>query len=174
MLFPKRPTAMKADPKLNTAPPPPMMPNVFVTPPEEDDAPAWCCFDAANPSLSQVIERERRQPQDIFDEENRFYYSAVDPHTERGAAGPTDMKTSIVDAAIGKRGFVAVGDDDDGGDDDDIDLETISDYGHELEDVDKEREPMSRDVANDSDVVEVVKVRRRTSEYQEGGDRPVE
>lgn len=120
------------------------MPNVFVTPPEEDQVPTWCCFDAANPSLSQVIERpETMEISPIAFSQDEAYYSSME---SVGAAA-----TSIVDDAIANN-F-------------EDDLETISDYGHELED-DDFNSP-TRDVANDSDVVEVVKLRRLNRPYHE-------
>lgn len=40
--------------------PPVQMPTVFVTPPEEDETPAWCFFDAENPTLSRAGEKSRQ------------------------------------------------------------------------------------------------------------------
>ena len=121
------------------------MPNVFVVPPEEDKAPTWCCFDAANPSLTQVLERP--QPKEVspiaFDSQGNFYPS-IDSVVQSNAT------TSVLDDALGNANFE--------GDDE---IETDSEYDHQLGDEEIVSNSRAlRDVANDSDVVEVVKVRR--------------
>ena len=118
------------------------MPNVFVTPPVEDQVPTWCCFDAANPSLSQGIERP--EPKEIppiaFSPDDAYYASA-------GYVATTTAMSIVDDAITYQRPEL------------EDDIETISDYGHELEDQDISLP--TRDLADDSDVVEVVKLRRQ-------------
>ena len=121
------------------------MPNVFVVPPEEDKAPTWCCFDAANPSLPQAIERP--EPKEISP---IAFYSQDNSYPSIDSVVQSSATTSVLDDVLGNRNVE--------GDDE---IETDSEYDHELGD--GEIVPNSRalrDVANDSDVVEVVKVRR--------------
>lgn len=118
------------------------MPNVFVTPPVEDQVPTWCCFDAANPSFSQVLDRP--EPKEIspiaFSPDDAYYAS-------EGYVATTTTVSVLDDAITYQRPEL------------EDDIETISDYGHELED--QEISFPTRDPANDSDVVEVVKLRRQ-------------
>lgn len=116
------------------------MPNVFVVPPEEDKAPTWCCFDAANPSLSQCPEPKEISPIAFYSEDN--FYPSIDSVVQSCAT------TSVVDDALGNRCF-------------DDEIETDSEYNHEPENGEEFTNTRTlRDAANDSDVIEVVKVGR--------------
>ncbi|KAF8160599.1 hypothetical protein BJ912DRAFT_935888 [Pholiota molesta] len=110
--------------------------NVFVTPPEEDETPAWCCFDADNPAFSQVMENPDSPDITVL----AFPPTSIPPDS-------TEIPTLWTP-------------------DDDIDSDTESDYGREatLEDDPQAirestrhqpRDP--RNAADDSDVIEVVK-----------------
>lgn len=133
------------------------MPNVFVTPPEEDLVPTWCCFDAANPS--QVIQHpEPKEISPIAFSPDDGYYTSMD----YVIPPPTTTIISVVDDAITNQHRQV-----------EDDLETISDYGHELEDEDISSS--IRDIANDSDVIEVFKLPRyRTAAQADAPQQPVQ
>ncbi|KAF9476597.1 hypothetical protein BDN70DRAFT_882209 [Pholiota conissans] len=140
------------------------MPNVFVTPPEEDETPAWCFFDADNPNLSRVTENPDSPDITVYafpsDMEPPRYYRNPDAVDAEVMPRRPSESISVVDAL-----------NDAHGDDDDNDSDTESDYGRETsldEDPQSIRESARhpprdiRNVADDSDVIEVVKVSRRS------------
>ncbi|TEB36126.1 hypothetical protein FA13DRAFT_1229125 [Coprinellus micaceus] len=63
------------------------MPHVFVVPPEEDETPAWCCFDAALPIDKQIQQRVHLDADD----------HTFDP------SSPYDDDIAAMDAAIARR-----------------------------------------------------------------------
>jgi len=132
------------------------MPNVFVVPPEEDQSPTWCFFDAAHPALSQIIDRP--QTPDI----HVFSFSDSNDPPSFGTDSPVSTDSFIASRySTETRSVVEALDDEDEGN---IyhDVDTDSEYEHDTE----LRGALSsvpfgaRDIANDSDVIEVVKVRR--------------
>ncbi|KAF8964655.1 hypothetical protein BDZ97DRAFT_1814926, partial [Flammula alnicola] len=129
------------------------MPNVFVVPPEEDETPAWCFFDADNPALSQVVERPETPDITIL----AFPSDNDTPVFSRNSPGSIDSaimprrsleSISVVEALMNHE---AHGDDDSDND---------SGFGRDSRD---ERHTNLRDAADDSDVIEVVKVNERQS-----------
>ncbi len=147
------------------------MPNVFVVPPEEDETPAWCFFDAENPASSEVMERP--DTISLFS----LAEDAFAPYDDRADEMDTTItpksfaNVSVVDAMISDN-YRRQGD---------IDSDTDSEYEQDTgaeDDPNSIRESIRqrpgdavRNVADDSDVIEVVKVSRKTrSGVQDGAD----
>ena len=127
------------------------MPHVFVHPPEEDETPAWCCFNAENPALSQVIERPETPEISVL------AFPSEDPDFRRQSvimARTNPDAQSVVDALV----------DDDLDEESDVESEIFNEedaeHPHSIQE--NNRHTSSRDAANDSDVIEVVKVRRKS------------
>lgn len=120
------------------------VPNVFIVPPEEDRTPIWCCFDAAQPS--QSFSR-------LVEEEIEFLDS--DSIANPGQAGET---RSIVDALMSDE-FPDNFNDTDSEFDREIDQDLYRDYQSETTGR-PQYSRLPRDAAEDSDVIEVVKVGR--------------
>ncbi|CAA7267628.1 unnamed protein product [Cyclocybe aegerita] len=145
----------------------PPMPHVFVVPPEEDDSPAWCCFDAANPALSQVIEQPETPESPTFS----FHPDMDTPVFRRNSRDPVIMPQRSIET----RSVVEALMSDDFEGDGDFDSESEHEQlGESEEDPHSIQEsPRSRpsrrlhDAADDSDVIEVIKVRRNRSPPQE-------
>ncbi|KAH9483777.1 hypothetical protein JR316_0003253 [Psilocybe cubensis] len=144
------------------------MPNVFVVPPEEDQTPPWCFFHAENPELSQIDERSESPDNSTFFEVNGDSPPSV--FTGGSMIEPMPSRNretiSIVDALLGNRdegddsGSEASfeGEMDVGEDEEHNDSNSIQENDRHGLSRDQEREP-----ADDSDVIEVVKVSRRKS-----------
>ncbi|KAF9533351.1 hypothetical protein CPB83DRAFT_845118 [Crepidotus variabilis] len=120
------------------------MPIVYVVPPEEDQSPPWCFFDAQNPALSRVIERPETPEIAVV----AYGSSSIDAVV----MGAPSSNTSVLEALADEHY--------DQGED------TESEYDNEPDQVSSGPKRSARDAANDSDVVEVVKVRRRDSKGQ--------
>lgn len=140
------------------------MPNVFVVPPEEDETPAWCFFDAENPAVSQVIEQPETSGASFALAHPDIYTSLYDASNvimEANAASQWNSDNiSVVDALIS---------DDYRGEDTDSDTESEYDREEDLDDDPHSVHPTARhssremrNAADDSDVIEVVKVSRKT------------
>ncbi|KIK08139.1 hypothetical protein K443DRAFT_672622 [Laccaria amethystina LaAM-08-1] len=120
------------------------VPNVFIVPPEEDHSPIWCCFDAAQPSqtFSRLVEEEI----EFLDSDS--VHGNANPHQ----AGET---RSIVDALMSDEFADNYNDTDSEFDREaDQDLYQSETTGH------TQYSRLPRDAAEDSDVIEVVKVGR--------------
>ncbi|KAJ3504879.1 hypothetical protein NLJ89_g7712 [Agrocybe chaxingu] len=148
----------------------PPMPHVFVVPPEEDDSPAWCCFDAANPALSQVIEQPETPESPTFS----FHPDMDTPVFRRNSRDPVIMPQRSIETRSVVEALMS--DDFEGDADFDSDseyeqLEESEDDPHSIQESPRSR-PSRRlhDAANDSDVIEVIKVRRNRSPPQEAED----
>lgn len=152
-------------PSTYTPPDPAMqMPNVFVVPPEEDETPAWCFFDAENPASSEVIEH----PETV----SLFSLAEADAYAPMYDERADDMDTTITPKNFANVSVVDALITDNYRGQDDIDSDTESEYE---QDTGTEDDPNSirestrhqprdavRNVADDSDVIEVVKVSRKT------------
>ncbi|KAF8163011.1 hypothetical protein B0H34DRAFT_856603 [Crassisporium funariophilum] len=161
--------------------PPAPMPNVFVVPPEEDETPTWCFFDAAEPALSQIVERPETPDIDI--DMFSFPPDSDTPPFRRvspGSAHPVIMprrsneQQSVVDALINNEDVMYQDDDTDSEYEQDLELEEPT----TLVQAQSRSEPprtTNRNVADDSDVIEVVKVRRnrRASEEESAEQQSV-
>ncbi|KAG6827908.1 hypothetical protein H0H92_010006 [Tricholoma furcatifolium] len=128
------------------------MPNVFVVPPEEDDAPTWCCFNASeSPCLDDPLSTLEFEP----DAPWSHNYS-IDPFaSQQGSAIPGKSREtrSILD--------VLMNDD-------------YMESDEDMEELEPEPEPDAPEtdydatnIGNDSMVVEVVKVRRYIEDIQD-------
>jgi len=118
------------------------VPNVFIVPPEEDQSPIWCCFDAAQPS--QSFSR-------LVEEEIEF----LDPDSVHRNANPGETR-SIVDALMSDEFADNYNDTDF-----EFDRETDQDLYRDYETTGRTQySRLPRDAAEDSDVIEVVKVGR--------------
>lgn len=143
------------------------MPNVFVVPPEEDDIPSWCCFNAALP-LEQQIRRSEDLERDIDVFDPTVAYD--DDITAMDAAlARRSMETrSIVETLMARDYNI-----DHAAIDSDSDLEWDSENeqqphsGGEHQPHSPRRTASTSDVGNDSDVIEVVKVSRRKRDMGE-------
>ena len=136
------------------------MPNVFVVPPEEDQTPTWCFFDAAHPALSQIVDRPETPDIHVFsfsDSNNSspLLPESMDPFVAlRNSAETRSIFEALDDANVGNIYH---------------DVDTDSEYEHDTElgvvlsSVHNEPFRTTQDCANDSDVIEVVKVRRSSS-----------
>ena len=131
-LFYTNGTPGDAAPQKSTA----SLPNVVVTPPEEEDSPAWCCFDASQPNITDGP-RER-------------VHSIAE--LEPFSAPSTENAKSVVDSLHEHDRDVQNG----------FDAEAEEDDAHAGE-IRPPETPRSyrRNPADDSDVIEVIKVRRR-------------
>jgi hypothetical protein len=144
------------------------MPNVFVVPPEEDQSPTWCFFDAAHPALSQIFDRPETPDIHVFS------FSDGNDSSPFGAESPVSMDSFIAPRISAEaRSIVEALDD---GNEDIIYHDVDTDSDTELEDasssIDNEPFRKARDSANDSDVVEVVKVRRNQHSSSKEDDKP--
>lgn len=145
------------------------MPHVFVVPPEEDESPAWCCFDAENPSRPQSREiLEQPVVMDIdtlCDAEDPFYRDPDSNFPELSVTGESSPETmSIVDALLKDEAHSDYLSDSESEYENDPAIDedrTETGYGH------RQSRRTLRDVANDSDVIEVVKVSRKKCPSQE-------
>ncbi|KAF6764876.1 hypothetical protein DFP72DRAFT_1058686 [Ephemerocybe angulata] len=145
----------------------PQMPNVFVVPPEEDDIPSWCCFNAALP-LEQQIRRSEDLERDIDVFDPTVAYD--DDITAMDAAlARRSMETrSIVETLMARDYNI-----DHAAIDSDSDLEWDSENeqqphsGGAHQSHSPRRTASTSDVGNDSDVIEVVKVSRRKRDMGE-------
>ncbi|KIM48945.1 hypothetical protein M413DRAFT_90748 [Hebeloma cylindrosporum] len=143
---------------VNPIQPTAQMPNVFVVPPEEDQTPPWCFFDAENPALSQVVERPETPDIAVLDfpynEDTPIYRR--NPHPDSVVPPLKGIETiSVVQALL--RGNA----DEDDDDDSDSEFEQnmgLEDDPHVIHDTRRQESTRTlRDVANDSDVIEVVR-----------------
>ncbi|PPQ89052.1 hypothetical protein CVT25_006425 [Psilocybe cyanescens] len=152
--------------------PPMAMPNVFVVPPEEDQTPPWCFFHAENPELSQIAEQSETPEHSAV-----FEMSADSPSQnfsrDVGSMPGKNFETvSIVEALLRNRdegddsesetsfeGEIEVGEDED-------------EDAHSIQENDRHESSRDHDrgSADDSDVIEVVKVSRRKSLAEDRGD----
>jgi len=135
------------------------MPNVFVVPPEEDETPPWCFFDAENPSFYGEPEYQEIHEDDVF----AFNPDMDTPILSRNTQGSQQFMSrsnfqtvSVVDALDDPHERDADGDmDSDSEYDDDLGQEQIE-YEHE-----RSGSLTGEESGNDSDVIEVVRVNRR-------------
>ncbi|PPR01220.1 hypothetical protein CVT24_006047 [Panaeolus cyanescens] len=159
------------------------MPNVMVHPPEEEDTPAWCLYDAAQPQRSHSFHQhhhplfnhhyQQNAPpyafsaddaspeysQEQFNEMHRPTGSVAMINSSGSPHGNShDHQRSFVDLLENNDGQEPFGSDSEYGDDIDDDAETLEDPYHQQAQQGSSR---MRDAANDSDVIEVVKVSRR-------------
>ncbi|KAF9562142.1 hypothetical protein CPC08DRAFT_706868 [Agrocybe pediades] len=133
------------------------MPNVFVVPPEEDETPPWCFFDAENPSFYGEPEYQDFHQDDVFAFNiDTPMFSRNMPTASVGISRGNAGTTSIVDAL--------------GHDKDDDEMDTDSEYEDDMEYEQSQHNnrqrihcdtPTDEDPGNDSDVIEVVRVNRR-------------
>ncbi|KAF8803568.1 hypothetical protein BYT27DRAFT_7340796 [Phlegmacium glaucopus] len=149
------------------------MPNVFVVPPEEDQSPAWCFFDAAHPTLSQIIDRPETPDIHVFsfpDSNDPSPFGKELPVFVDPLIAPRNNSSetrSIVDAL-----------EDENEDNIYHDIDTDSEYDQDTElegalsSVHNEPFRTLRDTSNDSDVIEVVKVRRSRHSSPKEDDGP--
>jgi len=140
------------------------MPNVFVVPPEEDQIPTWCFFDAAHPTLSQILGRPETPDIHVFsisdsNDSSPLLPESMDPFIAlRNNAETRSIVEALDDANVGNIYH---------------DVDTDSEYEHDTElgaalsSVYNEPFSTTRDSANDSDVIEVVKVRRNSSSNED-------
>ncbi|KAF8634342.1 hypothetical protein AX15_000956 [Amanita polypyramis BW_CC] len=144
------------------------MPNVFVVPPEEDHSPAWCYFDAAKRHLNPFSQVQ-------FDSA----LTSIAPN-DATTSGKAFRENSILDTT-GHLGNHCV--------EHDIDYDCEAEVFFEQEEWDYHHQPPHgssvsiqrnvRELANDSDVIEVVKVGWRALEDEklvqgEQNERPTE
>jgi hypothetical protein len=141
------------------------MPNVFVVPPEEDQSPTWCFFDAAHPALSQIFDRPETPDIHVF---SCSPFGAELPVSMGSCIAPRNSADtrSIVEALEDGNEFYH-------------DVDTDSEYEHDTElegalsSIHNEPSRATRDTANDSDVIEVVKVRRNREDDDEPQSIPL-
>ena len=140
------------------------IPNVFVVPPEEDQTPTRCFFDAAHPALSQIFDRPETRDIHVFSfsdskDSSPLLPESMDPFIAlRNSAETRSIVEALDDANVG----ISYND-----------IDTDSEYEHDTElggalsSVHNEAFRTTRDSANDSDVIEVVKVRRNSSSKED-------
>ncbi|KDR73418.1 hypothetical protein GALMADRAFT_251074 [Galerina marginata CBS 339.88] len=151
------------------------MPNVFVVPPEEDHTPPWCFFDAENPALSQIMERPETP------EIGNLSFPSDDdtPTLSRHRPGAIDTAimprrstetVSVVDALMSEEGHANEDSDSDSEFEGDM---NFPDHSHAIQESNRSEPSRThdREPANDSDVIEVVKVSRRKSSSDEQHDQ---
>ncbi|KAG5650165.1 hypothetical protein H0H81_000475 [Sphagnurus paluster] len=148
------PTLITSVPYHNQAPPTSpslQMPNVFVVPPEEEDTPAWCCFDATQPHPLESLMTST----DLNFLENRlsvFQTESDTPILHRNASGPfpSHIPVTMPKKNVQSRSI--------------IDAYISGEYPEsDDEDMDIEQEP-PRTIGgsgNDSEIVEIIKLRRQ-------------
>ncbi|KAF9036767.1 hypothetical protein BJ165DRAFT_1532866 [Panaeolus papilionaceus] len=163
------------------------MPNVIVHPPEEEDTPAWCLYDAAQPGDSYHQHAHYNHHHQYHHNAPPYSYSTDDASPEYSQEHFNEMyqpTASVVMIQSGsphghthdrQRSFVDLLENNDGGepydsdseygDHGDDDAETLEDPYHQQ--AQQQRSSRMRDAANDSDVIEVVKVRRRSKNMDE-------
>ena len=143
------------------------MPNVFVVPPEEDQIPTWCFFDAAHPTLSQIVGRPETPDIHVFsfsdsNDSSPLLPEPMDPFIAlRNNAETRSIVEALDDANVGNIYHDV---------DTDSEYEQDTELGGALSSVHNEPFRTTRDSANDSDVIEVVKVRRNSLSKE--GDEP--
>jgi hypothetical protein len=153
MSFSFPPTKQVEDANIQT------MPNVFVVPPEEDQTPPWCFFNAENPALSQVVDPETPEIAVLdlpYDDDTPIYRK--NSHPDSVVPTPKGIETtSVVQALL--RGEA---DDDDDDSDSDFEQEDLEDDPCVTHDSHRQESARTvRDVADDSDVIEVVRLSRK-------------
>ncbi|KAJ2930102.1 hypothetical protein H1R20_g7043, partial [Candolleomyces eurysporus] len=140
------------------------MPNVFIVPPEEDEKPAWCCFDAALP-IDQRIQEHPNSASEIrvFDPTMGYDDDDDDEAVEAmqaAAVARRNMETRSIVETLMDRDYNI----DHAALDSDSDMEWDEENGHQPHTAPSPPKPRfprtDSDVGNDSDVVEVVKVSR--------------
>jgi hypothetical protein len=132
------------------------MPNVFVVPPEEDQLSPWCCFDATEapplePGYSTILDVEF-----LDGALGVLHTESHAPIFHRDAEGPFESRNPIImpRKSIETRSITGVLMNDEYYDtDDELELE-------QDQDVQAPREGRRREAGEDSEIVEVVKVRR--------------
>lgn len=140
------------------------MPNVFVVPPEEDQIPTWCFFDAAHPTLSQIVGRPETPDIHVFsfsdsNDPSPLLPESMDPFIAlRNNAETRSIVEALDDANVGNIYHDV---------DTDSEYEHYTELGDALSSVNNEPFRTTRDSANDSDVIEVVKVRRNSSSKED-------
>ncbi|EAU88135.2 hypothetical protein CC1G_03807 [Coprinopsis cinerea okayama7 len=145
------------------------MPDVFVVPPEEDEVPGWCCFNAAQP-----LQEREDAVEDLVPEVGFLDDTDDDASTRKGTSPET---LSVVDSLMSSDYNI-----DHANTDSDSDLDYESEYEednqqhvrHHHHDHDQHHNPHSarrdsprtniEESGNDSDVIEVVKVSRSKRE----------
>lgn len=136
------------------------MPNVFVVPPEEDQTPPWCFFNAENPALSQVVEHPETPEIAVlglpYDDDTPIYRK--NPHLDSVVPTPKGIETiSVVQALLRSEA-----DDDDEDSDSEFEQEDLEDDPCVTHDSHRQESARTvRDVADDSDVIEVVRLSRK-------------
>ncbi|RXW24186.1 hypothetical protein EST38_g1643 [Candolleomyces aberdarensis] len=140
------------------------MPNVFIVPPEEDEIPAWCCFDAALP-IDQRIQGHPNSASEIrvFDPTMGYDDDDDDEAVEAmqaAAVARRNMETRSIVETLMDRDYNI----DHAALDSDSDMEWDEENVHQPHPSPAPPKPRfprtDSDVGNDSDVVEVVKVSR--------------
>ncbi|KAF5386976.1 hypothetical protein D9615_001778 [Tricholomella constricta] len=130
------------------------MPNVFVVPPEEEDTPAWCCFDANEVPLLTTA------PDIPFLDGalSMFQTESQAPIFHRHAAGPFASRNAVLmprKSLENKSVLDVLMDSEYPESDDEMDL-----------DLDQEVLNDGRCLGNDSEIVEVIKLRRHGDDIQ--------
>lgn len=144
------------------------MPTVFVVPPEEDQSPTWCFFNAAHPALSQIFDRPETPDIHVFSCNDSSPFDTELPVSMDSFIVPrNDTETRSVVEAL------------DNGNEDIIypDVDTDSEYEHDTElgggsSIHNEPFRPTQDTANDSDVIEVFKVGRNRYSSSKEDDVP--
>jgi len=145
------------------------MPNVFVVPPEEDQTPPWCFFNAENPALSQVVERPETPEIAVLDlaynDDTPVY--RTNPHPDSVVPTSKGIETiSVVHALL--RGEADGDDDDDNDSDSEFEQEDLEDDPCVTHNSHRQESARTvRDVADDSDVIEVVRLSRKDCSSQD-------
>ncbi|KAG6861741.1 hypothetical protein C0995_012746 [Termitomyces sp. Mi166 len=131
------------------------MPQVFVVPPEEDDTPAWCCFDASASTLNTDFPHHVLGPlqEELLHCNIQEPRSSVDTIPVPKGTGET---RSIIDVLLN---------DDYMGLDDEMGLDLYDEL--DLDSKEIEQDHLETNVGNDSEVVEVVKIGRYAADVEE-------
>ncbi|KAG6833199.1 hypothetical protein H0H87_010262 [Tephrocybe sp. NHM501043] len=152
------------------APPGMQMPNVFVVPPEEDETPTWCCFDASEPMSASDTLPDTNFLDDGLD------MLELEPDVSwcpRNSGGPfTFQGPDVVSKKSGEtRSIMDVLMNDDYFDTDD-EMEMGAEADIEAEPSDSRAAVGDTSIGNDSDVVEVVKIGRYSDDREERSRSP--
>ncbi|TFK26391.1 hypothetical protein FA15DRAFT_292493 [Coprinopsis marcescibilis] len=151
------------------------MPDVFVVPPEEDQVPAWLCFNAAEPLGEHSNPTEDLVPEiRVFDHEDDGDEDVFRRAAPFGQLQRSPDAQSVVDSLMSGDyyGEHATGDSD-------SDLDYESEYEDDRDPHRSRPQPTissprtERDAAEDSDVIEVVKVSRSRHHNENGHDYQV-
>ena len=147
------------------------MPNVFVVPPEEDQSPTWCFFDAAHPALSQIFDQPETPDIHVFS------CSDCNDSSPFGTELPTSMHSFNAPRNSAETRSIVEALEDGNEDITYHDVDTDSEYEHDTElggalSSVHNQSFTARDSANDSDVIEVVKVRRNRHLSSKEDDEP--